>query len=195
MTTIEYFCNPYCSMCFLLSPQIRRSLQEHNARIIQRAFIKNRDFKTWTKKESAYSLSDEEIDYSKGYMVALYAKAIERIKGQEAHWDFYDAVQNAFLCESKNISDARLLNQIAWSLGVDHLELIATLYLSELRESIRSDMERADDFRIRSTPAVIIDGRYVIDSFSTSQHLKTLFHYVKNRNSNTANISGSSWQF
>ena len=201
MTTIEFFHDAVCGWCYLLSPRLRNIAAKYPVKVAHRTFMLQRNRREMIERFGSLSQAKKEIlqhwaqcqryaeqpeliniermqeakfEYPSGYLAALYAKAIEQLRGQQGHWDFFDAVQRAHLYEAQNISDAQVLNQIAKAQGVSHLDLIATLYSPEVKQAIINDKFRAANFGIQTIPSLVINGKNVISQTLSQEQLEQL---------------------
>ncbi len=201
MTTIEFFHDAVCGWCYLLSPRLRKVAAKYPVKIVHRTFVlqhneqemiarfgslssaKQEILQHW-KQCQRYSENPELIDiermraapfnYPTGYLAALYAKAIEQLGGQQAHWDFFDAVQRAHLYEARNIADAQVLNDIAKAQGFVYAELLTNLYSQGIKQAVIKDKIRAEDFGIRTIPSLVIDGKKVVSQTLSLDQLEQL---------------------
>jgi len=201
VTTIEFFHDAVCGWCYLLSPRLRKIAAKYPVKIVHRAFVLQRDEQDMIARFGSMAQAKREIlqhweqcqrfaehpkliniegmreapfDYPTGYLAALYAKAAEQIGGQQAHWDFFDAVQCAHLYEARNIADVQVLDEIAKAQSFEYAELLAILYSPEIKQAVLKDNLRSDSFGIRSIPSIVINGVRVVSQTLSLDQLEQL---------------------
>ncbi|MFC3096167.1 DsbA family protein [Alteromonas sediminis] len=201
MTTIEFFHDAVCGWCYLLSPRLRKIAEKYPVRIVHRTFVLQHNEQEMIARFGSLSNAKQEIlqhwkqcqlfsenpelinvermriapfDYPTGYLAALYAKAIEQLCGQQAHWDFFDAVQRAHLYEARNIADAQVLNEIAKAQGFVNAELFTKLCSPCIKQAVMKDKLRAKDFGIHTIPSLVVNGKKVVSQTLSLAQLEQL---------------------
>ncbi|OKY25025.1 DsbA family protein [Thalassotalea sp. PP2-459] len=201
MLQIEFFHDAVCGWCYVLSPRLRRIVENFPVKIKHRAFVLQRNESEMIKRFGSMSNAKHEIlghwqsckkyadnpngfniegmrqakfDYPSGYLAAKYAKAIESIFGQNAHWDFFDAVQTAHLYHNKNIANASILNAIVDNINLPQEEIASTVKLKKIDRLVEFDNERASQFFIKSIPSIIINGKSVVSEVLSQEQLEAL---------------------
>lgn len=197
MITVEFFHDAVCGWCYLLSPRLRKLAAKYPLEIVHRSFVLQRDEQEMIARFGSLTQAKHEIlqhweqcqryaeqpdliniermraadfNYPSGYLAALYAKAIEQLWGQQAHWDFFDATQRAHLYRAENIADVQVLDNITRAQGHNYPELLSVLDSSSVKQAVLDDNRRAEEFGIRSIPSLLIDGtRVVSQNLSLSQ--------------------------
>ncbi len=202
MIQIEFFHDAVCGWCYILSPRLRKMAAKYPVKVIHRAFVLQRNDEEMVARFGSMELAKQEIlhhwlscksfaddpdsiniegmraagfNYPNGYLAALYAKAIERIAGQNAHWDFFDAVQKVHLYHNQNIGDAAVLDAIAQLLGLPLDQINAILHSAENINALEEDRARAAYFDVKTIPTLLINSRNLI---SHSLNLAQLEHLV-----------------
>ncbi len=201
MINIEFFHDAVCGWCYLLSPRLRQIAEKYPVKIVHRAFVLQRNESEMIARFGSMKQAKQEIlqhwqtcqryaehpeliniegmrdasfNYPTGYLAAVYAKAIEQLGGQEAHWDFFDAVQRAHLCESRNIADADVLNAIAIAHGFSYAQVKAAVDSPDVKLAVLNDKRRAVEFGISSIPSLIINGSQLVSQTLTAAQLEQL---------------------
>jgi len=202
MIQIEFFHDAVCGWCYVLSPRLRKIAANYPVKVIHRAFVLQRNDEEMVARfgslerakqeilqhwQSCKSFADEpesiniegmrsaDFNYPNGYLAALYTKAVERIAGQDAHWDFFDAVQKVHLYHNQNIADARVLDAVVQKLELPLDQINAIVHSTDNVNALEADRARAAYFDIKSIPTLLINGRNLI---SQSLSLAQLEHLV-----------------
>lgn len=203
MIQIEFFHDAVCGWCYVLSPRLRKIAAKYPVNVIHRAFVLQRNDEEMVARFGSLELAKQEIlqhwqscksfadepesiniegmrkadfNYPNGYLAALYAKAVERIAGQDAHWDFFDAVQKVHLYDNQNIADKAVLGAVVQKLELPLDQIDAILHSADNVNALEVDRARAADFDIKSIPTLLINGRNLI---SQSLSLTQLEHLVE----------------
>ncbi|MEP6609103.1 MAG: 2-hydroxychromene-2-carboxylate isomerase [Burkholderiaceae bacterium] len=71
---------------------------------------------------------------------------------------FVHAVYRAFFVDDRDISDAAVVAEIARDIGVDPVEFTAGVQQPEIKERLKSHVDRAIAAGIFGAPAIIVDG-------------------------------------
>ncbi|OCX71489.1 DsbA family oxidoreductase [Acidithiobacillus thiooxidans] len=142
--TVDFFHDTVCCWCFNMSFRMRTLADEFDLDIRHRTFVLQDSVEAmrrhWGSPEQARTrilehwdacrevsdrpeminvdaMSNAGFDYPHGFQAALACKAAERLSGQAAHWDMFDAIQRAHFTEARNIADVDVLLDVAQSLG------------------------------------------------------------------------------
>ncbi|MDN4502425.1 DsbA family protein [Alteromonadaceae bacterium BrNp21-10] len=202
MTKIEFFHDAVCGWCYLLSPRLRRIATKYQIEIEHRSFVLQRtraemvarfgsmeSAKTeilnhWQQckeqsetpeKINIQGMRRAQFEYPSGLNAALAAKAVEAIAGHQAHWDFFDAVQNTHLQLNQNIADINVLLALAEGLGISTTTLFELMFSQRIQDAVSADNVRARQFHIRSIPSLLINGTQVVSQTLTEPMLEKLF--------------------
>ena len=71
---------------------------------------------------------------------------------------FIHAVYRAFFVDDRDISDAAVVSDIAREVGIDPAELAAGAQQPEIKDRLRTQVERAIESGIFGAPTIIVDG-------------------------------------
>lgn len=181
--TLDFFHDVVCGWCFNISPRLWRLSKElpisvrHHAFVLQdsqermmEVFGSVEDARTtilghW---EACQRASDSPelfniagmraagFPYPHGLPGALACKAAERLAGQEAHWDMFDAIQSAHLTEARNVADAGVLSDLAMGLGFDATRFERLSADPGTREAVEEDRRLARRLQVVSVPTIIV---------------------------------------
>lgn len=181
--TVDFFHDVVCCWCFNMSSRLRTLAQEYDLEIYHRTYVlqasteemqrrwgspeqaRNRILQHW---EACREVSDKpamldveamhwaRFDYPHGLQAALACKVAERMGGQSAHWDMFDALQRAHFSEARNIADPVVLLEIARSQGHDEADFAAEMSKPETLEAVEADRRYAQTLGIRTIPHIRI---------------------------------------
>ena len=202
MIQVEFFHDAVCGWCYVLSHRLRKIAAKYPIKVIHRAFVLQRNDEEMVARFGSLELAKQEIlqhwqscrsfadepesiniegmrkanfNYPNGYLAALYAKAVECIGGQDAHWDFFDTVQKAHLHHNQNIADTTVLDSVVQKLGLPLDQVNSIVHSKDNVIAVEEDRSRAAEFDIKSIPTILINGRNLI---SQSLSLTQLEHLV-----------------
>ncbi|MEP1445233.1 MAG: DsbA family protein [Paraglaciecola sp.] len=202
MIKVEFYHDAVCGWCYIMSPRLRKIITKFNVEVAHRSFVLQRSTEEMIERFSSMENAKHEIlshweackisaddpstiniegmkaakfDYPSGYQAALIVKSAEILWGQEAHWDLFDAIQNAHLRESRNIGDINVLLAIAQEMGFDANALQQRVVDEYIVRLVKQDNARAMKFGIKTIPTIVIDGRQVISQVMTLEQLERLF--------------------
>ncbi|MCL2920220.1 DsbA family oxidoreductase [Shewanella litorisediminis] len=201
MIQIEFFHDAVCGWCYVMSPRLRSIVARYPVSITHRAFVLQRNDQEMIARFGSLALAKMEIlqhwqscksfaddpgsiniegmratsfNYPNGYLSALYAKAVENAAGQDAHWEFFDAVQKAHLYYNQNISDTSVLDSIVKELNLPAEHIHAVLNSAENVNALEGDLERAANFGIKSIPTLLVNCRKLISQSLSLPQLENL---------------------
>jgi len=89
----------------------------------------------------------------------LACKVAEIQRGQAAHWDMFDRLQQAHAVEALNIADPEVLHTCAADLGLDLGHWEKDLNSNQTRNSVELDLAEAQAVGVNSVPTLSFDGR------------------------------------
>lgn len=177
--TVDFFHDVVCCWCFNMSSRLRVLAQEYDLDVHHKTFVlqdsveemrrrwgspeqaRNQILQHW---EACRAVSDTPVmldveamhwarfDYPHGLQAALACKAAERLGGQSAHWDMFDALQRAHFSEARNIADPVVLLGVARSQGHDEPDFAAAMSNPKTLEAVEADRRCAGELGIRTIP-------------------------------------------
>ena len=184
---VEFFHDVICSFCFPLSFRMRQIVEAlPEVEIIHRSFALIANENDFIKDFGSRKKAKQEIvshwhhanrnDDLKRFNVdgmqsatfpfptsmpgLLACKAAERLAGNLAYWDTFDALQTAFFSEAKNIADINVLKDIIKSLNLDIEKWYEFYQDAETLRLIKEDFKIANKYKVNSTPYLIINGKH-----------------------------------
>lgn len=186
---IEFYHDVLCAWCYALSPRIRQLSQQYpNVQVYHRSFTlsptkerisemfgskaegKRQIMEHWRAaniNDDAHRINtdlmaEKEFDYPYSMPAAMACKAAEFQRGQEGHWDYFDAVQKAHLTDCLNINEPEVLLAVARSLELDMAQFKKDFSSQKAKDLVESDMRKAEENGVRSVPSIVINGRKLI---------------------------------
>lgn len=143
---IEFFHDVVCGWCLVMSPGLRQIARELSVEIEHRSFVlqisraemvqvfglMERAKATILGHWENCALHDDEnrinvrgmrrqsFEYPSGLPGAIACKAAEIRRGQDGHWDMFDAIQSAHLTENFNIADREVSSDLVNRLETEH---------------------------------------------------------------------------
>lgn len=201
MIQIEFFHDAVCGWCYNLSPRLRNIAARYPVTIVQRAFVLQRNEQEMISRFGSLAGAKQQIlqhwqscklaaddpdsiniegmqaatfHYPHGYLAALYAKAVEHVAGQAAHWDFFDAVQRAHLYHNHNIADAAVLDAILQRLALPLASIQAWLHTDANISALEQDLARAVHFGVKTIPTLLLNGKTLVSQSLSLGQLEQL---------------------
>ena len=181
--TVDFFHDVVCCWCFNMSSRLRVLAQEYELDVHHKTFVlqdsveemrrrwgspeqtRNQILQHW---EACREVSDTPVmldveamhwarfDYPHGLQAALACKVAERMGGQSAHWDMFDALQRAHFSEARNIADPVVLLEVARSQGHGETDFAAAMRNPKMLEAVEADRRCAGPLGIRTIPHIRI---------------------------------------
>ncbi|MBS2213972.1 DsbA family protein [Carboxylicivirga mesophila] len=209
--TIEFYHDVLCAWCFALSPRVRQLAENHpEIEIIHRSFAlspnKERITQVFGSKEEgkrqiiqhwkAANANDDQhrinaelmvqktFDYPYSMPALMACKAAEFQGGEQAHWDYFDAVQKAHLSECRNINDPAVLIDVAQSLHLDIDRFKRDFESKRAQEAVEVDMESVHKYGVNSVPTLIINQSYKVSGAVSYNDLEDILTKVLNETIN-----------
>ena len=196
--TIEFFHDTICSFCFPMSYRMHKvESMMPDVEIIHRSFAlikEDKDFdEMFGSRENAKyeilshwehaNLNDdlhrfniEGMDKA-GFafpssMNALKAcKAAYLLDGDKAYWEVFDALQNAFFVESKNIDNTDVIEEVVKTTTIE-FDRWKNHYTSESTlKAVEEDLLIANDYGVDSVPSLVLNGTHI---FSGAQPIEQI---------------------
>lgn len=186
---IEFFHDVICSFCFPMSYRMRKVAEKYpEVNITHRSFAlgweKEQFIQTFGSHEAvkpevlshweqANENDDEhrfniegmkEQDFlfptSKEGLVA--AKAAGMIAGGAGYWDVFDGLQEALYVQSKDISNAEVIEEVVKNTTIDFDAWKLQFEKNETEQAVLEDLQRVQDYGIQGAPALVINQKYLI---------------------------------
>ncbi|MBD9375685.1 DsbA family protein [Rhizobium sp. ARZ01] len=180
--TIDFFHDVVCGWCYVMSPRLRQVAGELDIEVRHRSFVlqdsRERMVQAFGSMEQAKSailghweacakqddeqridiegMRAESFEYPNGLAGAHACQAAHIMGGDAAHWDYFDAVQNAHLSQHRNIGNRSVLLDIAVELGFARDVFAAHMGSEAASERVRADRDEARKLDIRSIPTLIV---------------------------------------
>lgn len=188
---IEIFNDVVCSSCYLMSHRLRqvaKAIPELN--IIHRSYAlfpttksltdkygskknaKAEMLKLWKKASKEDELERFNIDDMEHNDFSLplslnslrAAKAAYYVGGETLYWDVFDALQDAFFIDNKNIEEESVLISVVQDLTLN-IELWKEKYYSkEVLRDVKDDFKKAQLYNIKKAPALVFDGKCLTET-------------------------------
>ncbi len=208
--TIEFFHDCLSAWCYKLSERLHAFVAAHpEVQVVHRSFplASSPDFfggrlfanKTEAKQEvimvhwadardfepdpriNCELMMSRDFDYPYSMPNQLGGKAAEMQGGQAAHWAFFDRVQRAHLTECRNIADWEVLASCADEIGLDVSRWRTDASGEHAHTLVSEDMARAGRYGILRIPALVADGRHLLQGLPKS----TLGYCIKEESLDT----------
>jgi predicted DsbA family dithiol-disulfide isomerase len=195
--TLEFFHDGLSAWCYKLSERLHAFVAAHpEVQVVHRSFplASSPDFlggrlfanKTEAKQEvimvhwadardfepdpriNCELMMSRDFDYPYSMPNQLGGKAAEMQGGQAAHWAFFDRVQRAHLTECRNIADWEVLASCADEIGLDVSRWRTDASGEHAHTLVSEDMARAGRYGILRIPALVADGRHLLQGLPKS---------------------------
>lgn len=184
---VEFFHDVICSFCFPLSYRMRQIVEAlPEVEIIHRSFAliateadfvesfgsrkkaKQEIVSHWAhanrnddlKRFNVEAMQKATFPFPSSMPGLLACKAAERMAGSLAYWDVFDALQSAFFERAENIEDLEIQKEIIKSLNFDLNIWLSYVNDPETLRLIKADFKVANQYKVNSTPHLIINGKY-----------------------------------
>ncbi len=199
---VEFFHDVLCAWAYAFSPRMRRVVEEFpEIHVIHRSFALAPEedsislmfgSKSAGKREilNHWRLANENddehriradlmekrnFDYPYSMPGLMACKTAEHLRGQNAHWDYFDRVQRAHLSEARNIIDDEVLLDCAKDVGLDIEEFRRDFKSARAREAVREDMHRAHELGVNASPTIVVNGK---ETMSGAQRYDVLRGFI-----------------
>ena len=198
---IEFFHDVVCGWCYIQSSVLRKLSKELEIKVTQRNFILQRNdhemISRWGSLDGAkeiilqhwQSCEDFEgipgrfnidgmrkstFNYPNGQLSAQATKAAELIYGQKAHWDMFDKLQGYHIRQAKNIGDIETIKEAVRELNFDLEHFLEVMSSECVSKALKEDLLVSFSYGVQSTPTIVIDEKYKINSTTCYEDLKKL---------------------
>jgi predicted DsbA family dithiol-disulfide isomerase len=199
--TIDFYHDVICAWCYVLSPRIRK-LAKNDSNIIvnhhsfallpnEKTIVhrygskeegKRQILNHWrhaaTKLDNGNQKIDTDLmesrtfDYPYSIPGLIATKAAEMQAGKTMLWYFFDAIQNAFFAEGKDINTEETHLEIAQKLNLNIEQFKRDIHSEETLKSIKSDISQANRLGIYSVPTIVVNGTHKISGAQSYEDLK-----------------------
>ncbi|WP_346838131.1 thiol:disulfide interchange protein DsbA/DsbL [Microbulbifer sp. SAOS-129_SWC] len=158
---VEEFFNYICPACNKFEPQ----------------------FSAWAKKQPAYVRIDHvPAAFRKDFEPYAYAYYTAQIFGiaDKTHQAAYDAVHRTHTLPSEGETpDEAKIAQFYAGYGVDPQKFLATMKSFGVKSKVRRATEHLQRSQVRSTPSLLIDGRYLVKGKSFADKLRIADYLIQ----------------
>lgn len=212
MVKIEFFHDVICSFCFPMSASMRKLAElRDDVEVVHRSFalgwegedfirmfgsrqaVKNAVLSHWQKanevdEEHRFNIEGmKQTDFlfplSKKPLIA--AKAAGMLKGEEGYWAAFDALQEKFFVQSKNIEEDAVIEEAMLKAGMELDEWRKVFRAKETEKAVLEDIELAHRYNIPSVPCLIIDGKHMVYGAKSLERLNQKIDEIKNGTNRT----------
>lgn len=174
MSGFVYFASPMCSWCWGFSPCVEKLQQDYSAesiRLVLTPFradtaepmneqLRNYVLGQWRKVHAATS---QPFDFNFSvpenfiYNTTLVAKAIKVFKRQlpENELDYVKALQFAFYVQNQDITDERMLIELANNFALDTEQFKKMLHSQDIDDELQEDFDLCQQLNIQSYPTLL----------------------------------------
>ncbi|NLL48162.1 MAG: DsbA family protein [Firmicutes bacterium] len=184
--TIEFFHDVICSFCFPMSYRMRelaklmpeveivhrsfalvREEAEFDQMFGSRAAAKDEVLTHWEQANqnddlhrfNIQGMREADFPFPTSMKGLLACKAASLVGGEAAYWDLFDALQNAFFVQSRNIGDQDVINEIVRETGLDFGKWQDHYQDPKTLEAVERDLRLVEHYGITSVPTLIINGK------------------------------------
>lgn len=201
--TIEFFHDVICSFCFPMSYRMRQ-LQKMmpEVEIVHRSFALVKEENDFDRMFGSRTAAKEEIlghwehanqnddlhrfniagmrraDFPfPASMKALIAcKAAAFTDGDTGYWNVFDALQNAFFAQNRNIGSQKVIADIIKEMNIDFAQW--KMYCDDIRtkEAVEKDLLLAEQYGIHSVPCLIINGKHPVNGAQSLSQIVRAVH-------------------
>ena len=199
--TIDFYHDVICAWCYVISPRLRKLTKEDSTiQVNHHSFALFPNEKTiihryGSKEEGKRQIMDHwrhaaarldngnqkidtdlmesrSFDYPYSMPGLIASKAAEMQAGTTIHWNFFDAIQNAFFVEGKDINAEETHLEIAQKLNLDIEQFKRDIHSEEALKSVKSDIAQANRLGVHSVPTIVINGTHKISGAQSYNELK-----------------------
>ncbi|MCX5470158.1 DsbA family protein [Alcaligenes sp. A-TC2] len=182
---IDFFHDAVCGWCYVMSPRLRQVAAEQGIQVRHHTFVlqdsreqmlqafgsmeraKREILGHWaacaqhddTQSINIEGMRAQNFDYPHGMLSARACQAAQLLSGDNAHWDYFDAVQRAHLAESRNIGDMGTLLEVAIAQGFDGEAFLNAMDSDIAQQRVQADRAEAVRLGIQSIPTLLVSSR------------------------------------
>lgn len=185
--TIEFFHDVICSFCFPMSYRMRElAKMMPEVEIVHRSFAlvreegafdhmfgsreaaKDEVLTHWEQANqnddlhrfNIQGMREADFPFPTSMKGLLACKAASFTGGEGAYWDVFDALQNAFFVQSRNIGDQDVIKEIIRETGLDFGKWQDHYQDPKTMEAVEKDLQLVEHYDITSVPTLIINGKH-----------------------------------
>ena len=205
---IEIWSDYACPYCYIGERQLEKALKsfsgEESIDISYKAFEldPNASYETTTNtkdrvaqkygytSEQAQQMIDRVTEYAKSVGLEYHYDTVRYTNTFEAHriakyaetkgkgLEISEKLFHAYFTENKELSDHKVLTDIAIELGLDRLEVEDTLKNKKFAEDVRNDEYEASRLGIHAVPFFLINGKYSLSGAQPPEAFEKIFEKV-----------------
>lgn len=181
---VEFFHSVVCGHCFIMSDRIREIVKEYpELNIIHRSHPLRWDDQEevnsdWERKWEIANRIDEKHRFNIDGMkkesfqmptarLAIIAIRAGSLAGGD-EWDLFDRFQEALYVKNQNIADEEVIAQIIVDAGIDFGTFLKYYEDPETEAMEKADFERAEEYDLELIPAMVVEGKHVIEGTKRS---------------------------
>lgn len=186
---IEFFHDVICSFCFPMSNRMRQIVKKYpRINVTHRSFalgwereqfiqmfgsheaVKPEVLNHWEQANKNDDLNRfniegmKEQDFlfptSKNGLKA--AKAAGILRGQDAYWEVFDAIQQTLFVDNRDISEVEVLADVVNQTSIDLDAWKTQFNKPETEQAVLEDLNLVQSYGIQGAPALVIEGKYLI---------------------------------
>lgn len=190
---VEFFHSVMCGHCFIMSDRLRTIVEKYpEIEIIHRAYSlrwdDSKDKETFVSEEAFKAdhlrkwevtnrIDDKhrfniegmkkmtfKMPTARRPMIAIQAGVLAG--GDE--WDLFDGFQKALYEEVRNIDDEEVIADLIVEMGIEFGEFLKHYEDPETEEMVVSDFERAEYYNLSLIPAMVMEGKHIIEGTKRS---------------------------
>lgn len=187
---IEFVHDVICSFCFPMSHRMRKIDEKYpKVEISHRSFALGWEVKNFEhmfgsheavkpevmghwkqanenddlKRFNIDGMKDQDFLFPTSKNALIAAKAAGFLDDQAAYWEVFDALQHALFVENLDISDIEVIEKVIENTTLDFTDWKKKFESKEAAEAVLNDLEFVKQNGINSVPALIIEGKYLIN--------------------------------
>ena len=176
LSEVIFVGDPMCSWCYGFSPELKKLRRElegvpfsmimgglRDGDIFDEAKLKNH-LGYWQAVHEATGLPFDERAISQknfNYTTEPACRAVVTVRSMEHSKEYltYEALQNAFYAQGKDITEAAIIAEVIASLGIDRAEFLERFHSEAMKRAAEADKQKARTYGVSSFPTLIIIDR------------------------------------
>lgn len=165
--------------CFALAPTPDSIVRIFGSKAAGKAEIL-RHWRAANENDEAHRICADKMacqpfDYPYSTPGLLACKAAEMEGGQQAHWDYFDCLQQAHLTECRNIGEPAVLIDCARDVGLDVEKFLQDLQSDATLQAVQLDIDRAYQLGVHAVPTIVLEDGTKISGAVDYQTLKQAY--------------------